>query len=96
MLDDEYNLLKAGLQRVVDGKIDDKVPMLVHRVNLLQPAVAASHAGCHNYQYRLFHASNPPVPRALRRAESPGCSRPLYFKYMDFLKLCNGEYCFLF
>ena len=54
LLDDKDNLLKSSLFCIKNGEINDDVAILIHRVNLLQTAVTASHTCCHDYQYRFF------------------------------------------
>ena len=34
---------------LVNGKIHDNVSLLIHRIDLIQTAVTASHTCCHNY-----------------------------------------------
>ena len=53
----EGDLFKARFPGVVQGKINDNVPLLVHGVDLLQTAVAASQSCRHNYKFRFFLVS---------------------------------------
>ncbi len=55
VLDDEHHRLEPGPPGIVDGVVQNHLPVAAHRVHLLQPAVAAAHACGHNDQYRLFH-----------------------------------------
>ena len=54
-LNDENDLFKARPVRVVHGKVNDLVALFVHRIDLLESAVAASHTRCQNYKYRFVH-----------------------------------------
>ncbi len=47
-LDDEYHRLKPRPAGVIDGVIQNYLPVVPHRVQLLESAVAAAHPGGHN------------------------------------------------
>ena len=66
-LDDEDHRLEARPAGVVDGVVDDHLVVLAHRVQLLEPAVAAAHASGHDDQNRLFahHLPSPLYPLGL-------------------------------
>ena len=49
LLYNEDHLLKSSSLRVVHGEIHDNVSLIVHRVNLLESAVAASHSCRHDH-----------------------------------------------
>ncbi len=49
LLDDKHHFLKARQLRIIYGKLHDDVSLIVHRVDLLQPAVAASHSRSHDH-----------------------------------------------
>ena len=57
LLNDKDDLLKPCLHCIIDGKVHDDVSVRIHRINLLQTAVAASHACCHNDEYWFLHFS---------------------------------------
>ncbi len=46
---DKNNLFKACFHRIVQGEIHNNMPLIVHRVNLLQAPISAPHSCCHNY-----------------------------------------------
>ena len=47
-LDDEHNIPEACPPGVKQGKVDDDVALIVHGLDLLEPAEPASHAGGHD------------------------------------------------
>ena len=55
LLYNKYNFFKPCLNSIIDRKINDNVPVLINRIDLLQATISASHTCCHYYQYRLFH-----------------------------------------
>lgn len=55
LLDDKHHLLKACLHRIIDRKVHNNMPFRIHRINLLESSVTASHSCRHNYQYWFFH-----------------------------------------
>lgn len=55
VLDDEHHGLEARAAGVEDGIVDDELAVAAHRVDLLEAAVAAAHAGGHNNEYRFVH-----------------------------------------
>ncbi len=57
LLNDKDDLLKPCLHCIIDGKVHDDVSVRIHRINLLQTAVAASHTCCHNDEYWFLHFS---------------------------------------
>ena len=57
LLNDKDDLLKPCLHCIIDGKVHDDMSVRIHRINLLQTAVAASHACCHNDEYWFLHFS---------------------------------------
>ena len=73
LFDNENDLLKSRPVRVIHGKINDLVALLVHRVDLLESAVAASHACCQNYQYRFVHFPFPFCVFFTRRQGREAC-----------------------
>ena len=46
--DDEDELAEAGAHRVINRIINDRLAVGADRINLLQPAVTAAHAGGHH------------------------------------------------
>ena len=69
-LDDKDDGLKTGAARVKQAVIQNCLAVRPHRVNLLQPAVAAAHAGRHHGQDRFVHAKNSLSLKTLRFAVS--------------------------
>ena len=53
--DDKYNLLKSGLFRVIQGKIHNDMSLRIHRIDLFESAVTASHSGSHDDQRWSSH-----------------------------------------
>ena len=60
VLDDEHHGGKSRPAGVVQAVIQDGLAAGAHRVDLLQPAVAAAHAGSHHNKNRFFHMANAP------------------------------------
>ena len=50
LFDDKNNFIKSRGNRVMDGIVNDKFAAGADRINLLQPAVTASHPGSKNHQ----------------------------------------------
>ena len=55
VLDDERDLAEPRAVRVVQRKVNDKVPFPVYRRHLLEPAEAAAHARGKDDKSRLSH-----------------------------------------
>ena len=97
LLNDENDLFKSRAVRVIHGKINDLVPLRIHRIDLLEPAVAASHTCRQNYQYRFVHFSFPfcvsftrfraVKPTSLNMSVSAYTSRPPHFT-PSFFQVC--------
>ena len=49
LLYDKYDFFKSSLNSIIDRKINDNVPILINRIDLLQTAISASHTCCHYY-----------------------------------------------
>ena len=57
-LDNNDDGIKTGLMGIVNGIVQNGLPLAAHGVDLLQSAVTAAHAGCHDDEYRfLCHVS---------------------------------------
>ena len=59
--DDAHGLLEPGPLGIEQGEVHDHVAFLVHRVHLLQAAVPAAHAGCHDDENGFLHFPIPPI-----------------------------------
>ena len=59
-LNHKYYFFKSCTDRVINRKIHDDVAIFIDRIDLLQSAVPAAHAGSHYYQYRFLHFLFPP------------------------------------
>jgi len=60
MLDDENNGLEPGAAGIVKAVVQNGLAGRPHRVDLLEPAVAAAHTGSHDHQDRFVHVLSPP------------------------------------
>ena len=72
-LDDEHDRLEPGAARVKKAVIQDGLAVRAHRVDLLEPAVAAAHPGGHHDQNRfavLLHRLKLPSGRLRRSVRS--------------------------
>ncbi|MPM79982.1 hypothetical protein SDC9_127025 [bioreactor metagenome] len=58
-VDDEDDLLKACLQRVIERIVHDDFAVAANGVDLLEPAVAAAHSCCHDNESRFLHIQSP-------------------------------------
>ena len=54
-LNNKYDFLKSCAFCIKDREIHNNMSFLIYRVNLLQPAISASHSCCHNDQNRFLH-----------------------------------------
>ena len=54
-LDDKDYFFEPCPFRIKDREIHNDMPFLIYRVDLFEAAVPASHARCHNDQYRFLH-----------------------------------------
>ena len=52
--DDKNHLVKTGSFGIIYRKIQNNLAVLCHRIQLLQPAVAGTHAGRHNHQCHRY------------------------------------------
>ena len=60
MFDDEHDGLKSRPARIVSGIVNNDLAVVAHRIDLLQAAVPAAHARCHNHKDGfLIHNSVP-------------------------------------
>ncbi|MPM84040.1 hypothetical protein SDC9_131111 [bioreactor metagenome] len=59
-VDDEDNLLKACLHRVVERIVHDDLAVASDGVYLLEPAITAAHAGGHDNKSRFLHGRKSP------------------------------------
>ena len=53
--DDDHGFFEACLPGIEEGVVQDGLPLGPHRVDLLQPAVAAAHTGGHDHKNRFLH-----------------------------------------
>ena len=58
MLDDKNHGIKAGTLGIINGIVDYKLAMIAHGIDLLETAVTAAHARCHDHKYRFIHNRN--------------------------------------